>query len=226
MEQPAHGHDAVERFYSRWAGLYDLLASGAPGIARVRKRAVDALSLAPGETAVEMGAGTGANLPHLRRAVGPGGRVVGIDLAAGVLARSRSRVGRAGWENVGLVRGNATRPPVRQANAVLATFVVGMFDDPGGAVDHWCDLLAPGGRITLLHAGRSDHPLAAPANLAFRGFVRLGAPGNRLSTDSPALDLERSVEAAAERLQARCVEFRRESLAGGYLTLDSGRVPE
>jgi len=226
MESPAADGTAVDRFYTRWAGVYDLLASAVPGIGAVRQRAVDVLALDPGDTVVEMGCGTGANLPFLRDAVGPAGTVVGVDLAGGALARARSRVDRSGWENVALLRGDATRPPVQRADALLATFVVGMFDDPAGVVDRWCDLLAPGGRIALLNARRSRHPAAVPLNLAFRGFVRLGAPRKRLVSGSPVRDLERSVGAAQEVLQTRCGEFHREPLAGGFLTLASGRVRE
>jgi ubiquinone/menaquinone biosynthesis C-methylase UbiE len=226
MDSPGAERNAVDRFYTRWAGVYDLLASAAPGIGTVRRRAVDALAPDPGETVVEMGCGTGANLPYLREAVGPEGTVIGVDLAGGVLERARSRIDRAGWRNVHLVRGDATRPPLRGADALLATFVVGMFGEPDEVVDRWCDLLGPGGRIALLNARRSGHPLAVPLNLGFRGFVRLGAPGKRLARGSPARDLERSVGAAQGVLRARCGTFRRESLAGGYLTLASGRVGE
>ena len=96
--------------------------------------------------------------------------------------------------------------------------------DPAAAVDRWCDLLPEGGRIALLNATPSDHPAARPLNLAFRGFVRAGAPGKRLAHDSPARDLERKVREARVALEARCGDVRRTSLVGGYLTLASGRI--
>ena len=226
MEPPGRVGGPVERFYSRWAWLYDLVASRTPGIARVRQRAVDALAVDAGATVVEMGCGTGANLPYLRDTVGPGGRVVGVDIAEGALGRAASRVARSRWENVSLLRGDATRPPIDRADALRGTFVVGMVEDPGGAVDRWCDIVGPGGRVALLNATRSDRSTATPINLAFRGFVRLGAPGKRLARGSPAMDLEAKIERAGTRLQARCEDVRRESLAGGYLRLASGRVSD
>jgi protein-L-isoaspartate O-methyltransferase len=48
-----------------------------PGI---RKRAVTRLELGRGGHILEIGCGTGPNLPLLSRAVGPEGRVYGIDL--------------------------------------------------------------------------------------------------------------------------------------------------
>jgi ubiquinone/menaquinone biosynthesis C-methylase UbiE len=224
MESAGAGGEAVDRFYTRWARLYDLLASAAPGISSARRRSVNSLGMDPGETVVEMGCGTGANLPHLRDSVGSTGGVVGVDLARGALARARSRIERAGWENVGVVRGDATRPPLGRVDALLATFVVGMFDDPAAAVGRWCDVVDPGGQVVLLNATQSDHPAAAPLNLGFRGFVRLGAPGRRFARGSPAEDLKRSIARAQEALRDRCGSFRRGSLLGGYLTLAVGEV--
>lgn len=226
MESAGTSGDAVDQFYTRWARLYDLLASAAPGISGARRRSVNSLDIGPGETVVEMGCGTGANLPHLRDSVGSAGGVVGIDLARGALARARSRIHRAGWENVGVVRGDATRPPLGRADALLATFVVGMFDDPAAAVERWCDVVDPGGRVVLLNATQSDHPVVAPLNLGFRAFVRLGAPGRRFARCSPAGELERSVARAQEALRDQCGSFRRESLLGGYLTFATGEVRE
>ena len=224
MDPGNAGESAVGRFYTRWAGVYDLFASAAPGISRARRRGVDALGVDPGETVAEMGCGTGANLPHLRESVGSTGTVVGVDLARGALARARSRIERAGRENVDVVRGDATRPPLGRVDALLATFVVGMFDDPAAVVGRWCDVVDPGGRVVLLNATRSDHPAAIPLNLGFRAFVRLGAPGRRFARGSPAGDLERSVTRAQEALRDRCGWFRRESLLGGYLTLAVGEI--
>jgi len=40
---------------------------------------------------------------------------------------------RRGWENVSFVQADATDPPIRSADAVLATFVT-LFPDPYAAV--------------------------------------------------------------------------------------------
>lgn len=215
---------AVAEFYGRWAGLYDLLATRTPGIRGARERAVDALSLSPGETVVEMGCGTGANLPHLRERVGEPGRVVGVDLTPGVLDRARARVERPDWPNVHVVRGDATRPPVDRADAVLGTFVVGMFDDPAGAVRGWADVVGPGGRIALLDAaprGRSG-----PLDAAFRLFVALGAPPTaRLRyEESPARLLDARVVAAREALHDRADVTTDQRFGRGFLRLTAGRV--
>ncbi|RKS83529.1 ubiquinone/menaquinone biosynthesis C-methylase UbiE [Haloarcula quadrata] len=212
----------AQSFYGRWARVYDWVAN-APGVASWRDRTVDSLALAPGNTAVEMGCGTGANVPALRERVGPSGQVVGIDVTREMLDRARERPARSGGA-VHYVQADAARPPIREADAVLATFVAGIFEDPAAAVDAWCDSVGPGGRVALLNFQRSPSALAAPLNLAFEGFVRLSAPGTRLSRRSHASAFERRVRAARERLTERTVARRYETMAGGFVGLLSGTV--
>ena len=212
----------AQQFYGRWARLYDRLAS-LPGVASWRSRTADLLDPAPGDTVVEMGCGTGANVPHLRGRVGSDGRVLGIDLTREMLARARTHDARVG-STVDYVQADATRPPIERADAVLATFVVGMFDDPGAVVERWCDLVGPGGRVALLNFQRSDKALATPLNLAFEGFVRLSSPGGRLSRSSHASAFERRVTQARETLTTRTRDRGFETFAGGYLGVLAGTV--
>lgn len=214
---------AVRRFYDRWAGPYDLLAT-APIVRGWRHRAVDALELDGGETVLELGCGTGANLPLLCDRVGPEGRVIGLDLSAGMLGRARERVDRAGWDNVHLVRADAAEPPiVGDVDAILASFVVGMFDRPAAVVETWTRSLRAGGRIALLDAAPSDRPLAAPLNVGFRAFVRLTAPASRRAAESPASTLGRRVRAAHGRVEERATDGSTRTFAQGFLRLTSGR---
>ncbi|KAA9396884.1 methyltransferase domain-containing protein [Haloarcula sp. CBA1130] len=212
----------AQSFYGRWARLYDWVAS-APGVSSWRERTADALALAPGDTVVEMGCGTGANVPALRERVGPTGRVVGVDVTREMLDRAAEHPDRTG-ETVHYVRADAARPPIRDADAVLATFVAGIFEDPAAAVDAWCDSVRPGGRVALLNFQRSPSALAAPLNVAFEGVVRLSAPGARLSRRSHASAFERRVAAARERLTERTVARRYETMGGGFVGLLSGTV--
>ncbi len=215
---------ATQTFYNRWAALYDHVAS-APGVTSWRKRATETLSLSPGDTVVEMGCGTGANFPHLREAVGPSGTVIGVDLVPGMLDQARRRIERQEWENVHIVRGDATQPPVGEADAIVSTFLVGMLDNPAEAVRTWITQVLPGGRVTIMNAGRSDRLLAKPINLAFRTFVRLTAPGFRLRRGSPTQELERRWDDAKEAVFEGTVDHVDERLGGGFVVLASGRVP-
>lgn len=219
---------SVPDFYGRWAGLYDAIATF-PGVDRWRRHAADALDLAPGDTVVDMGCGTGANLPYLRDRIGPSARVVGVDLTRPLL--NRARVERRGAAS--LVQGDATRPPIRagEPDAVLASFVLGMFRDPATVVDDWCDLVGPGGRVALLDASTSARPLARVLNPAFRAFARGTAPAEttreavRAALSGEAdVPLDRRVRAGREALVARCCEREFESFGLGFIGLLTGTV--
>jgi ubiquinone/menaquinone biosynthesis C-methylase UbiE len=217
---------AAQRFYGRWADLYDLLSRATPGLGRLRGQAADALALEPGDFAVEMGCGTGANLRHLRERVGPEGRVVGVDFTRGMLERARDRVERSGWANVHLVQADAEGVEFRDApDAVLATFVVGMLGDPAAAVNRWADLLAPGGRLALLDAAQSDRRFGWPVNQAFRGLVVASSPtGIREYERAPWAVLDQRVEVARRTLRERATETTHSEHALGIVRITGGRI--
>jgi|AntDeeMinimDraft_4_1070355.scaffolds.fasta_scaffold00350_10 ubiquinone/menaquinone biosynthesis C-methylase UbiE len=209
--------DATQSFYGRWARLYDVLAT-LPGVRSWRASATDELALDDGDLALEMGCGTGANLPHLRERVGPDGRVVGLDVTRGMLERARGR------GSADLLQADAARPPIAEpVDGLLGTFVVAMFADPGSIVDGWCDLVRPGGRVALLHFTRSERAWARPVNAAYRAFVWLSSTDKSRVRDVAA-GHDRRVDTGLEALAARTTDYRERTLAGGYLRLASGEI--
>lgn len=210
---------SVRSFYGRYAPLYDLVAT-APGVGRLRAAAAEALDVDRGDAVVEMGCGTGANFRHLRERVGPEGRVVGVDVTPAVLARARDRA--AAWDNVAVLRGDATRPPVAgPVDGVLATFVVGMVPDPAATIGDWLSLLAPDGRVALLDAAPSPVRGTAPLNVAFRLAVRVANPGGLTAASPDRLDAR--VEAAHGAVADRAADAREDYRALGFVRLTSGR---
>ncbi|NHN42511.1 methyltransferase domain-containing protein [Halorubellus sp. JP-L1] len=246
MTANATAEDAVERassvqsFYGRWATLYDGLARFTPGIGRLRREAVAALELDPGDVVVDLGCGTGANLPFLRDAVGPTGTVVGVDLTAGMLSRARRLVDARGWRNVHVVQGDATRPPVGgPVDGVLASFVVGMLDDPAAAVADWCDLVhaeSTGasdpmasesfGNVVLVDAALSDRAVARPLNAAFRALTVLSTPPTlQFRYDpSPHDVLRERVRTARDALRERSSATAHREHLLGVVRVTGGRI--
>jgi len=90
-----------------------------------RRRAVDLLQVGPGDRVVELGCGTGRNFALLERAVGPGGTVIAVDVAAPMLARARAHAARHRWTNLEFVHSDVAeyRFPVH-IDAVLATYTL------------------------------------------------------------------------------------------------------
>ena len=120
MMSPPDRHAALTQ-YRRRAPLYDLeLLAFEP----VRRRAVEALQLSLGDTVLDIGCGTGLSLPLLAAAVGPKGRVVGIEQCPEMIGRARERVVAGGWKNVSLLEAPAEGATLKgRADAALFVFV-------------------------------------------------------------------------------------------------------
>jgi ubiquinone/menaquinone biosynthesis C-methylase UbiE len=220
------GIPETQSFYGRWADLYDWLAT-APGVGSWRERAVEALDLGPGDTVVEMGCGSGANLRLLRERVGPSGSVVAVDVTRPMLEIARELVATRGWENVHCLQADAAQSPIArdaEVDAVLATFVVGMFESPGAVVEGWCDLVGPGGRVALLNFQRSDALAAVLVNLAVDALVWLASPRKGVPGERPGKEFQWRLQAGREALARRTVDRQYETFGGGYLGLVAGRV--
>jgi len=214
---------AARDFYSRWAPGYDCLARHAPGVRRLRNDLAAALDPDPGDVVVDAGCGTGATLPYLRERVGAEGRVVGVDFAPGAVARARDRIERAGWANVTVWRGDATRLPLDDADAVVAAFLMGMLPDPAATVRDWLAGLTPD-RIALLDLARSHRLPGRPCNPLFRLAVRASAPPGTAvhHGESPARVLDRRVAAAHRTVLETCAATIHETRAGGFAYLSAG----
>jgi phosphatidylethanolamine/phosphatidyl-N-methylethanolamine N-methyltransferase len=145
-------YDWWSRHQSLFGLLYDVAFLGRE--TELRERAVQSLSLGLGERVLELGCGPGNSFEALRTRVGSEGRVVGIDYSTGMTDRAHARVHSAGWNNVHVVRGDATRPGVDDAtfDAVYAAMSLSAMPDPESTLDAAYRTLRPGGRIIVLDA--------------------------------------------------------------------------
>ncbi len=81
------------RHYDITGNLYYLLGFR---VGAYRRQAIQALQLRPGDTVVDIGCGTGLNFPHLEHVIGPGGRIIGVDLTDAMLEEAKLRVEKHG----------------------------------------------------------------------------------------------------------------------------------
>ncbi len=100
-EQHHHHHHGplVHRFQNaeQWAKEFDDPTRDAW---QKPAEVIAAMRLAPGMTAVDLGAGTGYFLPHLSRAVGPQGKVIALDIEPDMIRYMKERAAREGLANV------------------------------------------------------------------------------------------------------------------------------
>ncbi len=135
-------------FYDFSANLYYLIGFREQ---TYRKRAVAALELERGDTVVEIGCGTGLNFSLLQSAVGPEGKIIGVDLTAEMLQKARERIQRNGWANVELVYGDAVEFLFPEnADGILSTFALTLVPEFDLVIRNGCLALAPGKRWVVL----------------------------------------------------------------------------
>ena len=100
-----------------------------------------------GSTVIDAGCGCGATTIELARAVGPSGRVVGIDVSGPMLALAAERLRK--FANTTCLLGDAGELPLRDlgANLVVSRFGVMFFGDPVAAFRNLRTGLAAGGHL-------------------------------------------------------------------------------
>ena len=167
------------QIYRKKARHYDLTSRlyPVPGYPQrdQRLRAVQALGLRPGDTVVDLACGTGLNFALLQRAVGPGGRIVGVDLTDAMLARAQDRVKANGWSNVSLGQADAAGFDFPAgAAAILSTYALTQVPEGAEVIAHGAAALAPGGRWAVLDLkvpGRTPAWLAQFGTATVRPFA-------------------------------------------------------
>ncbi len=172
-ERPGQGiaNADVEAAYARWAPVYDLTFAL---VMRAGRRAAAAAASRPGGRVLDIGVGTGLELPMIDRRT----RITGADLSRPMLRRAQARVRAERLDNVdGLLVMDAMALAFADAtfDAVVAPYVLTVVPDPRASLDEWCRVLKPSGEIVLVnHVGAERGPVAAVEAWMGRRAARLG----------------------------------------------------
>ena len=156
---------AVEEMFDRIAPRYELVNRVMTlGLdAGWRRRAVRDLHLQAGERVVDLGCGTGDLCRTLARA---GFRAVGVDMAAGMLARANT--------SAPLVRADALQLPLRDASVdgAISGFALRNVVDIAACFAEAARVIRSGGRAVFLEVSEPPNPLVRRAHaLYFRRIV-------------------------------------------------------
>lgn len=115
-----------------------------------RERAVELLSLRPGDVVIDVGCGTGLCFAALEAKVGERGRLIGIEQSVDMLEQAQKRIERSGWSNVDLVLGAVDAVEIPQmADAALFSFTHDVLRTPA-ALENVVSHLRPGGRVSAV----------------------------------------------------------------------------
>jgi demethylmenaquinone methyltransferase/2-methoxy-6-polyprenyl-1,4-benzoquinol methylase len=166
VSQTDRRRDRLIETYRKKAKHYDITSRlypvpGYPHPAQ-RIRAVQALGLRAGDSVIDIACGTGLNFPLIEEVIGPGGRIIGVDLTDAMLAQAQDRIEANGWSNVSLVQADAAEFdfPTQvdtQVDAILSTYALTQVPDCAQVIARGAAALSGGGRWVVLDVKVPDN---------------------------------------------------------------------
>ena len=120
--------------------------------------ALEALSLKPGMTVAEVGAGTGYVSLRMAQRVGPSGKVYANDLQPEMLTLLRQNASKKGLHNVQTILGGEADPklPAGQMDLIIMVDVYHELSQPQKMLRKIREALKPDGRLVLLEYRKED----------------------------------------------------------------------
>lgn len=174
--------EGIAGVFDRAADSYDDI--GVPWFGPIAAGLVEELAVRPGERVLDVGCGRGAALVPLARAAGPGGHVLGIDLAPRMVELTARDVRDLPQVEVRVADARLPRLPAASYDVVASSLVLFFLPEPAAALRAWAGLLVPGGRLGVTTFGQQDEqwhqvdelfaPYLPPAMLDARTSGRRG----------------------------------------------------
>lgn len=199
--------------YTFIAPFYDLL-SAEPVYRAGRRAAIADLGLSAGMRVLDLGCGTGLNLPMLHDAVGGSGVIVGVDRSESMLGVAAAKAARNHWQSARFVCSDAADVDVALADeppfdALIVSYVLSLIPDWETVFSAAVSLVRDGGRISVV-----DMQLPT-------GRARILSPLARLACRIGGSDIAARpftvVESAARDVIAR-------DLRGGHVQVRTGTL--
>lgn len=126
----------------------------------------------PGDTAVDIGSGSGADVLVAALKTGTDGQVIGIDMTPAMIAKAEENIAKAGMNQVRIIEGRADSLPLddTSTDVVTSNGVFNLVPDKEKAFQEVYRILKPGGRIQI-----ADIVLSKPVSDASKANSQLWA---------------------------------------------------
>ncbi|MCB0017073.1 MAG: methyltransferase domain-containing protein [Anaerolineales bacterium] len=158
------------RWYNKLSWIHDWLSFGDWPYRKARAEAIAALNLQSGDVVIDLFCGTGVNFPLIMAAMSDEGQLIGIDGSAGMLAKARRRIAKAGWpeSRVRLLERDLLHmgddffrqllpTSLDQPPKLLITLALGIFPDYETIFTNICSALPAGTLIVILEGFCEDN---------------------------------------------------------------------
>jgi phosphatidylethanolamine/phosphatidyl-N-methylethanolamine N-methyltransferase len=162
----AQAHES--RLYSEYALVYD--KTFAKFFHDRIRQVIQSLNIPPGARVLELGVGTGTSFPAYPRHC----EVVGIDLAADMLAQARAKIAKNSWSHLQVMEMNALNLTFadNSFDYVMAFHTVTVVPDPIRMLAEAKRVCRPGGKIVIINHFTTDLPIIGPLTEALDPVTR------------------------------------------------------
>jgi phosphatidylethanolamine/phosphatidyl-N-methylethanolamine N-methyltransferase len=151
----ARRHPHESKLYGEFSHLYEQIF--APLLAKRIHTVIKSLSIPPGANVLEVGIGTGLSMAAYPSHC----QVVGVDVAADMLAKAQAKADANGWHHFRLLEMDALELAFAENSfdVVVAFHVLSVVPDPGRMMREIDRVCKPGGSVVIINHFRSTNPV-------------------------------------------------------------------
>jgi phosphatidylethanolamine/phosphatidyl-N-methylethanolamine N-methyltransferase len=148
-------NDFVEAVYAKISSVYDFTFG--PTLHPGRIQAIQRMAIKPGDRVLEVGVGTGINLPLYPTSCA----ITGIDLSGPMLGKARERIFDKGLRNCRVFEMDAAAMSFADEtfDTVYAPYLISVVPDPVKVATEMFRVCRRGGRIVILNHFKSQNPV-------------------------------------------------------------------